>query len=317
MFDFTNLANNDKNTSIFYSIGAGDLWQTWIKPKGCSFVNLFVLGSGGGGGSGHSSATQKSGGGGGGSGGLTKLIVPSFFLPDVLYIKVGQGGSGGLPAVGTGASGITGELSYVSIKPNTMSTNVLAASGTLPGLGGSAGVVNSPSGGGAASTTFSITNGLLAYSTLFNTNFGNRGGGGGNVNQSGTNVLVGSGDGLTQISIVTGGAGGAGCSSNIGSSASKNGASVIGNGFIPTIRGGLIATLQEAENGYSSFNDTSIVNTNGLYFTGGGGGFANFSSVGGNGGNGAFGCGGGGGGGGTIGGRGGDGGNGLVIVTWF
>ena len=62
MFDFANLANNDKNTSIFYSIGSGDLWQTWIKPKGCSFVNLFVLGSGAGGGAGHSSATQKSGG---------------------------------------------------------------------------------------------------------------------------------------------------------------------------------------------------------------------------------------------------------------
>jgi|LakMenEpi03Aug12_release.lakeMendotaPanAssembly.Ray.scaffolds.fasta_scaffold144321_5 hypothetical protein len=317
MFDFANLANNDKNTSIFYSIGSGDLWQTWIKPKGCSFVNLFVLGSGAGGGAGHSSATQKSGGGGGGSGGHSKLIVPSFFLADVLYIKVGQGASGGLPAVGNGNSGATGELSYVSIMPNIINTNVILASGTLPATGGGGGIANGNSAGGTASTIFSISNGLLGYMTLFNTSAGAAGTNGGNVNQGGGNITVGSGGTFSLPSIVTGGVGGSGCSTAGGFSGSKNGTSIIGNGFVPTIRGGLIATLEEAENGYTSFNGNSIVNRNGLFFTGGAGGYANFSSTGGNGGNGAFGCGGGGGGGGTTGGRGGNGGDGLVIITWF
>jgi hypothetical protein len=51
MIDYFNLANLDKNNQVFYYYGA-NVWQTWVKPRGCKFVNFFLVGGGGDGGSG-------------------------------------------------------------------------------------------------------------------------------------------------------------------------------------------------------------------------------------------------------------------------
>lgn len=321
MLDFSHLVSNDKNTSVFYSIGTGDTFQTWTKPKGCSFINIFCLGSGGGGGAGASgvNGTVRCGGAGGGTGGHTKIMIPSFFLPDTLYIKVGKGGDGGLPTSSDGTSGITGELSYVSIRPDSISTNVIVSSGTLPANGGGRGIfgVGSNATAGAASTIFSQTNGILSYLGLTSFMSGSAGGNGGNQNQSGGGLIIGSGGTFSLPSMVIGGAGGAGCQSAGGAGGSKNGAQITGNGFMPTINSGQFTSQTIADNGYTTFNYNSTTNRNGLFFTGGAGGFAHITLNGGPGGNGNLGCGGGGGGGGISGGKGGNGGDGLVIITWF
>ena len=65
----------------------------WVKPRGASMVRFMLIGAGGGGGNGSSSV----GGGGGGSGGVTSWIGPAIFIPDVLRVTIGVGGTSGLP----------------------------------------------------------------------------------------------------------------------------------------------------------------------------------------------------------------------------
>jgi len=62
--------------------------RTWVKPRGVSMVRFMLIGGGGGGANG--SATE--GRGGGGSGAVTSWIGPAMFVPDILNIRVGDGG---------------------------------------------------------------------------------------------------------------------------------------------------------------------------------------------------------------------------------
>ena len=95
MIDIFNIPNIHTNIQVFYTKGSG-VWQNWVKPKNCKFVNFFVLGGGSGGGGGRGSASNAAiGGGGGASSSLTTGIFPSNLIPDNLYILVGSGGSGG------------------------------------------------------------------------------------------------------------------------------------------------------------------------------------------------------------------------------
>ena len=305
MIDNFNLPNNDKNVQLFYGIGT-NIWQTWQKPNGCKFVQMFVMGGGGGAGAGATgiAGSSRSGGAGGGSSAFSRAFVSSSIIPDNLYILVGMGGSGGLPTAGTGGNGTAGGISYVSYQPNTTASNLIVASSTAgagAGNGGAAGV-SSNATAGVAGTIFSQANGILSYNCLVSLIAGQAGGSGGNINQSGTTV--------TLALINSGGAGGAGVSNT-----SRNGANVTGAGFVPTINGGNSTNLSEADSGFTSFNNQLINLPYSLFFTGGAGGYALNNGNGGDGGNGSYGSGGGGGGGGTTGGRGGNGGNGLVIIT--
>lgn len=302
-----NLANNENNVQIFYTIG-NNIWQTWQKPKGCKYAQFLVIGSGGGGGGGGSRGvgTTRSGGAGGGSSGVSRLFVPLSSIPDVLYIQVGVGGLGGaaFPAgQGSGDNGGAGQLSYVSIQPNIAVANVLVASGNAPNSGGSggSGFGSGVAIAGGASTIFTVANGLLSHIGHFNFIAGQAGGNGGNASGQGTAI--------TLAGITSGGAGGAGVSTT-----NLNGANVTGAGFVPTRNGG-VATTSQADSGFNSFNGKLLNQRLPLFFTGGAGGYSNNLGTGGDGGYGAFGCGGGGAGAGTTGGRGGNGGDGLVIIT--
>jgi hypothetical protein len=309
MIDYQAIIGSTSNVSVFYGIGT-NVWQTWTKPRNCTFLQFLVIGGGGGGGAAGSGAaiTSRSGGGGGGSSAISRVFVPASYIPDTLYILVGMGGVGGLPQVNSaGISGSSGQLSYVSIQPNISSSNVLVASGNVAANGGGGGAVGSSNAiAGSAGTIFTQANGLLSHLTHPTFVAGTAGVGGGNQNQS----SAGGNNFVTITSIVTGGCGGAGVN-NI----SRSGVGVTGAGFVPTINGGNVTTLSQADSGFSSFGDRMINMRNNLMFTGGGGGYARFDAAGGDGGNGAFGSGGGGGGAGTTGGRGGNGGNGLVIIT--
>ena len=126
--DFFNLQNNNLNNQVFFANGS-TTWQLWQKPKNCKFVYFFVIGGGAGGGGGRSGAAgiERYGGGGGGSSPITKGIFPANLLPDILFVKVGRGGNGGV----AGSSGSNCSFSYVSLQPNTSDFNVVLASGNL------------------------------------------------------------------------------------------------------------------------------------------------------------------------------------------
>ena len=304
MIDNFNLPNNDKNVQSFYGIGS-DVWQTWQKPNGCKFIQMIVIGGGGGGGAGATAIanSNRSGGAGGGSSAISRGFGILSSIPDTLYILVGLGGTGGLPTVGAGGNGTVGALSYVSVQPNTTTSNIILASGTAAAGAGNGGAVASTNAtAGIAGTIFAQTAGFLSYNFLVALIAGQAGGTGGSTAQSGTSI--------TLANIVSGGAGGAGVATT-----SINGANVTGSGFVPTINGGNFTNLSQADSGFTSFNDKLINMPYNLFFTGGAGGYSLNGGTGGNGGNGAYGSGGGGGGGGTTGGSGGNGGNGLVIIT--
>ena len=300
MIDYNNLPNIDNNISIFYAIGSAT-WQTWVKPKGCKFVYVFVIGGGGGGGGGQSgTGVGRTGGGGGGSSGMNKGMFMANTIPDILYINVGYGGAGGVP----NSNGSSGSFSYVSVLPNTTAINVLLVSNstTVPGAGNANGV------GGSTGVAVVNTNQILSYTSvnLFGTGMNGTSGG---INTGGN------GSALTPTSPLTGGAGGGGSST---ANANGTGGNVNTGGVFPTLLGGAAGGTNRGTDGFiGSFPNKSNVLRNAFIFTGGSGGGANGAGIGGNGGNGAFGCGGGGGGAGTTGGSGGKGGDGLVIIiSW-
>jgi hypothetical protein len=206
-----------------------------------------------------------------------------------------------------GTAGGSGNLSYVSIAPNTTLANVLIASGAAAAGGGRGTTSTSIGGaGGIASTIYSFTTNPFANLGLVTTDAGQAGGAGSGI---------GNGASITIALTVSGGAGGGYVSSSV---SRNNGGSINASGIIPLVSGSLGAAIASpADSGFSVAMPTqSSYNSGILAFTGGGGGGAGHTQ-GGNAGAGAYGSGGGGGGGcyiglGGIGGRGGDG---LVIIT--
>ena len=307
MIDYFNFTNNDKNFQIFYGVGSG-VWQTWQKPRGCTFVEIFTIGGGAGGSSGYtdvSGSGTRFGGGGGGSSAIVSGVFFANFLPDTLYISVGMGGFGQTQS----SIGTSGELSFVSTQPTSAATaNLLLISGTIPPT------CSNTQAGGAASTVFTQGTALLSYLGVITAVAGAAGATGAN-NASPANAVA------AATNILTGGAGG-GSVRSVGNVTLASGG-LQGSGFIPTIAGGVSGSLGvDGQDGLSMpyYNFPSTQNMReAMVFIGGLGGGASHLSNGGNGGNGSYGCGGGGGGGSTtgngIGGRGGNGGDGLVIIT--
>jgi hypothetical protein len=305
--DIFNLPNNDVNNAIFYTSGSGDTWQTWYKPRNAKFIYITTIGGGGGGGSSPVSGvgTNRYGGGGGGCSSNANGLFPAIYLPDVLYIKVGTGGAGGV----LGTAGSNGNISYVSVQPNNVRTNVVLQNGNSAGGGGSAGTSASVGTGGIAGVILTQVNCGLSYLGSINTSVGLVGLAGGTTNGNGT--TYGS-------YFLNGGAGGAGVTS---ANATGSGGGIGGASVWPAIGGGFAGTSNPGTDGNSGYSSLPSSDTNRelpLFSTGGAGGGSSSLSSGGNGGKGGFGSGGGGGAGGVNApGRGGDGGDGLVIITCF
>jgi hypothetical protein len=295
MLDFLHIPNvaNGAEVQFINALGAND-WQSIVKPRGKSHVEIICIGSGGGGAGGFSAAaaTARGGSGGGGSGAITRVTLPTFILPDVFFANVALGGLGG----NAGAVGAAGAISYVSLQPNNTRGNLLVQSGGAPtggGVGTGAAVGTAGSGGAVVVVTgagsFSAFGGMLSYAGIA--------GGAGGAIAGGVGSAVSWGTGLN----ICGGSGGAGTTS-----ADFAGGAITGSGWFPSIAGGLAAARG---------NDGFLSNVPFGSCGGSGGGSSN-AGTGGDGGNGAIGSGGGGAGAGVTGGRGGNGGNGLVILVW-
>jgi hypothetical protein len=302
--DIFGLPDTSDNFQIFNVNGLSD-WQTWIKPRNCRLVSFLVIGGGGGGAGGASgSSINRLGGAGGGSSGISRGIYPANMLPDILYIEVGAGGIGGSSATNGGA----GNLSYISVEPDTTPAFVLLASGAAAAGGGGGATLATA---GVASTIFNQTNYNLSYLGITNLIAGGAGGAGG--------ANTGGNGSQSNASMVTQPGSGGGGSSSLNSNGAGGGIAVQGNLIPVAIGGGAGGSSATAQSGIKVL--TPSTNSLGIrlpFFnsaTAGGGG--NGAGTGGAGGNGAYGCGGGGGGAGTIGGRGGNGGDGIVIITSY
>lgn len=304
--DVFNFPNTQNNQFIYFANGGTTSWQTWIKPRNVKFVSIFAIsgGGGGGGGEGRSAGNNLGGGGGGAASGVALGTFPANSLPDTLYIQVGLGGAGGIGGVaGNGGTAVNGGNSFVSIRPNTTTINVIIASNATTTQGGTGGFFGAGGNGGIPATVFSKTStGFLGACGTITSTVGWNGVFGGAA-ASGITIQV--------SGITTGGAGGGG---NTAASVDNIGGNITGIGIVPTIMGG--STGLTGDNGYISMTPSINSSTRvPMFFTGGAGGGSRFDGVGGNGGNGGFGCGGGGAGSGLTGGTGGNGGNGLVIIT--
>lgn len=334
MLDVLNLPTNPRvNQQIFYAgatVAANTTAaKTWIKPRGVSFVQFFVLGGGAGGGSGvFGTASTAAGGGGGGSGAQTNILFPAWALPDTLYMSVGYGGAGGngVTALGPGLIGSAGIASYVSLYPlitPTLNTLFCFSNG---GAAGTAATGATAGGAGAAGAITTLVNCPLAakgissgLASAANTSLAGQSGTAGGTTGVGT-ALAFPTTGLR----VTGGTGGGGCPA-INTNGNAGGAlttpvTTPANIYPPQIGGlvtpGVTANGNPGSNGFNALAQM-------LFFYGGTGGSSSAGNggIGGAGGAGYYGCGGGGGGGcigGTLAdtsGAGGRGGDGLIIAT--
>jgi hypothetical protein len=295
-----NLADYSTNVQTFYTKGSSNIgdFQIWTKPLNAKFVNIFCLGSGagGGGGQGNAVATTRRGGGGGGASGFSVGLFSASQLPDILYLLIPPGGTGGNGGV-TPSNGTAGGISYVTLDSDTAALNILMASGAAAAGGGNAGT-----NGGTAGVSGTVwAGGILNNLGLITTKAGQAG----VIGQTTTTPALA----ITIANIVTGGAAGAG--TNLATPI--NGGNITGIGFINSVLGGTGNNPGlDGSSGYSSINTRLPT-----FFTGGAGGGSSNSGSGGNGGYGSFGSGGGGGGAGftSSGGRGGNGGDGLIIIT--
>lgn len=299
MLDVSHIPGSNNSTQTFYA-GGTNRWQTWQKPRGAKFIQLFCVGAGGGGGGGRTNFAAGSGGGGGAGGGVTKLIIPALLIPDTLYIQIGVGGAGGANG-GTGVTGGVGGISYISLAPTTTAANVLLASSTSTAGGGTGGALGAANGG-AAATVFTSAAGVFSSLGIFTATAGPVG------SNSGAGSTGAPGINLTALasSITSGGAGGGGIATSPGQGGSIFGASVF---LTSTIVGAVTgSTPTKGQDGYTIFSPT-------FCSTGGAGGTSGTNLAAASGGAGGIGSGGGGAGGGTAPATGGNGGNGLVIIT--
>jgi hypothetical protein len=326
MIDYNNLADNAINNQVFFGNIDSANWQTWEKPKNCKYVYILAIGAGSGGGAGRRSTSNNAGGGGGGaSGAITKGFFQADVLPDVLYVQVGNGGYGGTGAsiAANGGAGGPGEITYVSVGPNTSAAFIVMQSGNTAATGGAGGLVASVSGG-VAETVWGLTGAFGNIGQM--SSYAGQNGGIGVINTS-------NGGSISLVSIVSGGAGGGGTSSG---SAVSSGGNITGAGIVPTILGlpgvSVPASIYIGPDGRAGYQTrmpgNSYTNRDPLIFTGGAGAggivMNSGTGYGSPGGNASIGSGGGGGGGANFSnatflkaGDGGRGGDGLVIITCF
>ena len=306
MEDYFDLPNINSNVSVFYAAGS-TTWQVWNKPKNSRFIMISCIGGAGGGGGGQSGAgTNRTGGGGGGASPHIKGIFPSIFVPDILYINVGIGGSGGT----ANNSGGTGSISYVSASPSFDNFSVLMQSSSTTPSGG----LSNGTGGGSGNPNVSSL--ILGQLSVFEFPGLVRSGAAGGASSGGTG---------TNASIdyaLCPGAGGGGASSTGVCGSGGNVLTLQTNTQYPIISGGTASGTTKGGDGTKIMmpnNSGYITALASLYggAGGGGNGTAAGTNIGGDGGDGYYGCGGGGGGAGDTGGNGGKGGDGFVMIISY
>lgn len=273
-------------------------WQTWQKPKGCSWVYILLIASGGGGGKGAGNAATVAPGGGG-AGGFSRLWVPSFLIPDTLYIRVGNGGLGAT----TSGSGTAGTASYIGLSPLTTPASVLLLTQAGGGGGGGAATSTAGAAGAIGTAAANASSGLGLWTSI--------------AGQAGTSGSAAANGVVTSVT--------PGTSGIITSSGAGGGNGTAAGGAInastpwPTIAAGVGTTGGAGSHGFNRGKIVDFVNSGSPFiFSGGTGGGGHTNGAAGAGGNGGIGGGGGGGGnssqaGGTAG-NGGNGGDGLVII---
>ena len=292
MIDVFNIPNSQQDIKIFYSNGLD--WQTWQKPRKCQWVWIMCVGGAGGGGGGNSAVTTN-GSTAGGAGAVTRALFNANHIPDTLYVQVGVGGTGGVSS----GNGSAGSKSFISIQPNTTSSNGVLGSGAG---GGSGGRVDGNSTGGES--VFLVTTGNFAsLSTFFST-------AGPQSNTAGVSPGI-----ITPLSSQITCPGQQGAAYNTTTPVAINGGSINSTNLSPLIPGGT-GTIAASTNGGNGGN--GITSWKPFFSTGGAGGGNSQSGVGGNGGKGGIGSGGGAGGAsGVTGGTGGNGGDGIVMIIAF
>jgi hypothetical protein len=298
MYGFQDLASQQQQRFWVYTGNKNTSgFQTWLKPPGISFAHIVTIGAGGGGGGtvAFQSGVAWRGGGGGGSGAISSVFLPAYLIPDILYINVGIGGTGGAASsTFTPNIGLAGGNTYVNFYPiQTPSYSICAASGGLasgvPTSGGT-GAGGGTGGVIVSSTAFPISQiGLRVYIV------GAAGGRGGTIDAPG----------VTAAYRVTGGGGGNG--NTVGGAFLATGTAInpVGQYSLQSISPSPVGT-----------QGSSLIDLVKFVFSGGTGAGSSGTISGSAGGNGGYGCGGGGGGVGPgLGGAGGNGGDGLVIIT--
>lgn len=305
MLDLSHIPNSQQDIKIFYANQGATAYQTWQKPRKCSFIYIISVDAGGGGSGGTSTSLDTpsiSYSLGGGSGAVTRALINSNLVPDTLYVKVGKGGAGGASTSGANNlynNGNTGESSGVFISSQLSSQATLAQSVSF--IGGASSNNGGLVGGLAPGTpASSLANNYLIGLTNF-------------ISLVGKTTFNGiTGEPPLSSNILT--SGGHGGSYN-GIPNLINGTDILSTSISPFIAGGLGGTTLggSGADGYTSW--TPFFSTGGA----GGGNTITAGGVAGNGGKGGIGSAGGGGGSANAGtsGRGGDGGDGLVIIITF
>jgi len=296
--------NGITNWKTYYAVQGTDTttgWQTWMKPAGCAWIYILMLAAGGGGGrSNNGSLTVAAGGGG--RAGHTRLLIPAFVVPDILYVRPGAGGAGAI----TAGSGATGVFSYVAMQPNTTVANALIAQ-----AGGGAGS-GAASNAGATASAVGITTPAIQCLGMFTTVGGSNGApGAASANTLGTSVTA------SQDTSITSAGGG-------GGNGTGTGGNITNAVVYPQINGGAGSTGGAGNPGFQlGAMWTPGLKSFPMIWSGGsgGGGSSAVGGVAGAGGNAAYGGGGGGGGsctdaGGTSG-NGGNGGDGIIFIGAF
>lgn len=294
MIDYQNLPSNAK-IDWFMQPTPGDEVHTWTKPAGCNFVYMIAVGGGGAGGAGFTRVANANGGGGGGgqSAFLQTLCVPSFLIPDTLFLRVGLGGKTNF------------------IGGNTIISAYRIASVTeyfLNALGGSTGGNGSATAGGVISSkTNAFTNSTLASIGKWQQATNNFAG------AQGASHLGANGNSNSFSFNLTGGASGAGTGTS--NFAGGNITSAFNQvSALNVVIGG--AAIDGATSGQNDGGNGFFIPKRFGSYGGAGGGSSN-TGVGGNGGKGGPGSGGGGGGAGIVGGKGGDGGDGFALIISY
>lgn len=288
----------------------------WRKPKLAKFISIIACAGGGGGGAGSgSNVSFVSAGGGGGSGGSQYLCIPSFYLPDVLYISAGHGGLGGTSS----NSGSSGGYTLISLDNKPFSSYSSHIIFTNPGSGGLDGLSGGAGGAGGANHTVYLN----SIGGLRRLGVGIQGRSGASfVNSSFDFSSLFISDSGHLYSIFCGpGAGGGPIGAPVSSTLYDGGSIILGS-YFGNILGSTASSGLNGMNGFNADFDLSmgIPKYRGknvpLFFSGGAGGGAGAAP--GKGGDGGYGSGGGGGGAATAAGTsasGGNGGPGLVIIT--
>jgi hypothetical protein len=310
MLDFAGFApsqTGDQQVFEANATAANTGWNTWVKPRGVTMVQILAVGAGGGGGDAVAgAASTAAGGGGGGSGGQTLVLVAASLIPDALFLSIAKGNPNN-----TSTSAAAGFSTRVCISPDAVANNCIAIANAGASGGKSSGATAGPVGtAGAIATIATMPLAGLGFYSVLAGQVGIIGGTTGN----GAALTVP----VTGL-FVTGGAGGGGIGAI--SSAGGNGGAITGGGLILGLAGGAggAITPTGGANGNPGHEPAGKL----WYFTGGTGGGASglgasTGSTGGNGGRGQFGCGGGGGGGAFTAsafGVGGYGGASFVVIT--